>query len=628
MSVGGGLGPVYLEREQPNYSIRHEQLALLDGDGTIPRHRPPIGDPELHTGTVFYELYDTARQEAASLPPVERHVLDVVHNQVAGFIRREGLLDGIDYASYSWPAISRKWGRVTEYLQQAFPEVVRGIDIETTQLFKSAVFSMYSESQQLGPDEVHPDADATFAFVVPARMSSQHPEYASEVESTIPLMKYIPAKMRAQMLCGLPPFVIDRYLEGGAMVFAPVYEDAAIAAKKDAPRNVLREFVRLDTRDPKHRADETTLEKSVRLLSDAVRSIKSPHGSHASEEGNRSSFKDRYVQRLKRSKQAIQSAQLEEAQGKVDDAVRFASRRMGAAVVGLGAVLPGITRFGRSLTHDETLETTTGHAGTVWLIEQTLRKAQEEKVGKAADMRTIGVLGCGSIGASIGTILAQRYREDPKDILVYDSNSSRSARLMRNLGALGLSSGVRVADDVWQVLTHSDVVVSAITTQLDLQKMAQEREDVDKLDGLVYIDDSMPGSMQRAQAERFGINLAWVIGTAKDGIAESVLTRRTFNYGDMGEPEQVNVFGCEAEAAAIAQYRTDLLNSGIPPAVVRMIISNTALRSPVTVEAVARIGDLFSHYGIKPSKQLQSFGMPVTERQPTHKRRRLVAAQS
>src|SRR5262249_40257019 len=82
----------------------------------------------------------------------------------------------------------------------------------------------------------------------------------------------------------------------------------------------------------------------------------------------------------------------------------FAHLRLGARVLGLGAILPHptITNFGRKLHAVDGMQdlvTTTGHGGTVYMIVNTVRKILSET--SIQSRGRIGVIGgAGSIGWS------------------------------------------------------------------------------------------------------------------------------------------------------------------------------------------------------------------------------------
>jgi len=95
------------------------------------------------------------------------------------------------------------------------------------------------------------------------------------------------------------------------------------------------------------------------------------------------------------------------------ETAQFAHHRLGAKVLGLGAVLPHptITNFGqRSREFDgmADLVTTTGHGGTVCMIVETVKKVMYET--RTESLGKIGVIGgAGSIGMSATVALLHAF---------------------------------------------------------------------------------------------------------------------------------------------------------------------------------------------------------------------------
>ena len=83
------------------------------------------------------------------------------------------------------------------------------------------------------------------------------------------------------------------------------------------------------------------------------------------------------------------------AQYRINEAAGVALNILGSKVMGLGAVMPGMTSYGRKI-HQEGLVTTTGHGGTVHLVAETVRNVSE----RLQSTPRVGILGLGSIGYS------------------------------------------------------------------------------------------------------------------------------------------------------------------------------------------------------------------------------------
>lgn len=271
----------------------------------------------------------------------------------------------------------------------------------------------------------------------------------------------------------------------------------------------------------------------------------------------------------------------------VRDTARFARRSLGADVMGLGATLPSLTRFGRSVAVPG-LVTTTGHGGTVHLIQSLARRVALEHPWAQGHLR-IGVVGAaGSIGAAA---LAALLREFPETEFVACDRPRRLGRVERVLEAADAGARARVTGEVADVLGTCTLVVGAITERLDLDAVVPGMD----LGGRVFIDDSQPGCVDRDQWEKRGGVLLWPVGSAAR--ADGPLHRDNgFRYGrGTGLVQAHDLWGCEAEAAALAltgEHRA-------------------ALQAPVTFGAVQEIGALCTSLGIHAAEP-QSYGAPVS----------------
>lgn len=275
------------------------------------------------------------------------------------------------------------------------------------------------------------------------------------------------------------------------------------------------------------------------------------------------------------------------ARQNVNAAVDFAHRRFGIHVAGLGATLPALTHFGKKVTNPNVV-TTTGHGGTVSLINMTVEMAARGK-----DVEKIGVLGLGSIGEAIARNMLEQYPE--ADVVVYENDPNRAAKILAENPKLIRGESEK------DVLESSQIIVSAITSQLDLKGLG-----ITSMEGKVIVDDSQPGSVSPAQLQLLGGDLLWVIGTDPDG---KTVRRRGYDYGTMVNARQ-DVFGCEAEAASIARYQAELAERGMPQGAVERIIAQVALRGPVSLRNVRYINALFMKFGIL-SAAPQAFGHSV-----------------
>lgn len=269
----------------------------------------------------------------------------------------------------------------------------------------------------------------------------------------------------------------------------------------------------------------------------------------------------------------------------INETAHFSSRMLGARVMGLGAILPALTNFGSSIEQED-LTTTTGHGGTVYLIVETAKKViNETSIGSNGKIGVIG--GAGSIGYS--TIDAITNSLQDFEIHTYDTNAERLGGLIaEHPSASRIHSGSGVLD----ILRKTDVIVTAVTGRVDLDK-EDPRFELD-LSGKVIIDDSQPGCFDKHQVEARGGKLLWVVGS--DGSHDGFMTRDNgYNFGnEAGIYGESAIWGCEAEASVVAssgQY-------------------DKAIRERVTPRLVHLIGELCAEEEVSIAPY-QSFGQPV-----------------
>ena len=521
-------------------SAAPQELPLVDYDLMSRREHlylvPDTAEDETETTSrELFNHYFDLRDQAGEVEKVEGEALHAVQEATRSWLASGDLLalpENDDscvpsgrflyYTEFSEELARKRILGLVDYLEQHHADQVHPAELAATRAFIESTYAMYNETP--APDsEVASDADGSFAFIVPARMSRKNTEYGQEVEPVIPAFRYLPNELRSQMLVGLPPFVIDQYREDeqgrrGYLILAPVYGDM------------------MD--------DMSSLTELINA-----------------------------------------------AHGNVNAAVDFAHRRFGVKTVGLGATLPALTSYGKSITNPNVI-TTTGHGGTAELINMTIESALQ---GRRPE--SVGVLGLGAIGASIAEIVAEKY---PIPVNVYDTKASKIGRLMaKNAGLenpkFALSSSEK------DLIDNSEVIVSAITSELDPEALG-----ITTMEGKIYVDDSQPGSLDPAKARALGGTLLWVIGSDSQG---DTVTRRGYDYATLVD-QHTDVFGCEAEAASLYKYGQELLQRGMPEAAAERIVRKVALREAVTPQSAGRIGALFRKFGIVAA-QPQAFGEPV-----------------
>lgn len=379
------------------------------------------------------------------------------------------------------------------------------------------------------------------AFVVPMRSDRANESYASESLPFYPLLDPhrfgVASEIRMRTIYGLPPTVLDTYMKSE--------NDDERGALVLAP---LYSDMAFDVW-----VDPENIDQAIRLSSLVTNALR--------------------------------------------ETTIFAHRTLGANYLGLGATLPhpNLTNFGRKIRDMAGLEdvvTTTGHGGTVFMLAKTVLSVLSRHWQNPG--ASIGLLGgAGSTGWS--TILAILDLIPDIQIQVFDKREDRMRKL---LDACSPRPGnVVVAESAADVLAQNKLVVSAITETIDLDD--PRYADID-FTGTVWIDDSQPGSVDRAQLENRGGNVIWVVG--QDDSANGFMTKDGvftdgvgYNYGtSSGLFGPTTEFACGLEAAVVAASAD----------------RSNAVSGPVTIDDVARIGRLFDRFGVNIASY-QSFGQPV-----------------
>lgn len=514
------------------------QADMSGGDFGPARYDTPMfAELARETGLFSTELLDAyfdARAEASAVEKPVNGVLKEIQTHVSSWLTTDGpFRDGdrhrlSEYTTKDPGAAVDRIMALVDFLRAEVPEVSEA-ELRATTLFVQSTIGMYNSTPEDG--SIHSDADGSFAFVVPARMSRHNTEYGQEVETVIPAFRYVPREQRAALMIGLPPFIIDRYNrtedgKRGYLVLAPVFPDMIEAEPEPGDESL-----------------------SVGDLLGASREL-------------------------------------------VNRAVDFAYGRLGAEVVGLGATLPKYTKYGQYITNPNVV-TTTGHGGTIQLILETIRRANAESRVDNGLARKIGVLGLGAIGLSIAEIMRDEYPD--ADITVYDVRQKLTAEVAERIGA-------HAAGNEREVIERSGIVVSALPDiRLSLEQLGLTPDD---LAGKLLVDDSQPAAFDLNEVKEFGATLAWVVGQDGDDILRS-----DYTYGDTLAGRK-DLFGCEAEAAALARFNGELKARGYDDETRLRWMRYVAIRQAVTPQIVRTIGYFFKEYGITAAP-LQAFGQYV-----------------
>ena len=260
----------------------------------------------------------------------------------------------------------------------------------------------------------------------------------------------------------------------------------------------------------------------------------------------------------------------------MNDALSLASN-LGIDTVGFGATLPRflfvVNKLGDSL-EEHGIEITTGHAGTVWLIGETLHRLTEE--GVKGINGSIGVLGA---AGSIGVAFISHLRENLNHkgvIVVYDSRPDELKKVL----SLGYDNIIGATSEK-ELIKSSDTIVCAATTTLSFEELEIEEDDVNGKD---FIDDSQPGCVSPKEVSDKDGRVIWVIG--KDPTQTGELTRSSFSYAGFGPIERNEVWGCELETFFVRKYGRASRKIG-----------SLAVQRQVTCKNVRALADYAKSYG-------------------------------
>jgi len=253
--------------------------------------------------------------------------------------------------------------------------------------------------------------------------------------------------------------------------------------------------------------------------------------------------------------------------------VAFARDRAGARYAGLAAVLPALTRFGMDIT-EEGVSLSTGHAGTVFTMEQTAIEIINQGLGNVprGDFEHgLTIIGLGGIGLSTAVSLRERLPGIP--LHVYDDRILPIERAREQL-----NGSVTYHSTLADAMNATRLTLSAVTGQLDLSGV--------KMEGLVVVDDSQPGSVDQEVVRGAG---GFVVGVYADGGSNT--RRHKFDYAGICAVGETETFSCHANVAAISRRAAEGDN-----------VDDLCFRRPVNPDDVARVQELFerSNTGIAP----------------------------
>jgi fatty aldehyde-generating acyl-ACP reductase len=223
--------------------------------------------------------------------------------------------------------------------------------------------------------------------------------------------------------------------------------------------------------------------------------------------------------------------------------------KLGIEVLGLGALLPSLTRYGTTITkHVPGLSVTTGHSYTALLVAQTALKVLDAVAGSREQL--VAVVGAGgSIGAVTSRLLGA---SGVKRLLLVDREMKldKAISAAREMAANGNGVTTDVTSNL-EAIRQAGIVISVTNAEKMLLKAEHLRP------GMIIIDDAQPANVSQALAEQHPEITVLKVLAKVPGL------RPNFDFG-LGTPPEVT-FTCLAETTILAAegWRQNFTSSNI-----------------------------------------------------------------
>jgi hypothetical protein len=175
------------------------------------------------------EQYFVSRELADRFPGAEGEELAAIRADVADWLTRTypGIHEPGTIEDYTNPARTlqeSKIGALAEYLRHnhAHEGGVSWAELLATEDFLKATMALHAD-KDAGIDLSR--GQDSHAFVVPVRLSRDHPEYSDEIRPLVHALRYVPDELVPWFMSDQLPFVFDRYKDGGYPICAPITAD-------------------------------------------------------------------------------------------------------------------------------------------------------------------------------------------------------------------------------------------------------------------------------------------------------------------------------------------------------------------------------------------------------------------
>jgi hypothetical protein len=210
-------------------------MAAADAQNQPPRPYSDAGEtiaqsPEVCEAQQLMDTYFDAREAAAAEPTPDPDKVREIQAEVEEALRLSEKLapERRSYGRYD-PAAVQRFRDLIGYLRMHHGHEIPESVFAASEAFLEMAVKMYEAAPAADEDPLV-GGDGSFAFLVPPRTDSEHPEYSVETVEPCPILQYVPDELRIHMYVGLPPFVVDRYNvdeygQRGYMVLVPAFAD-------------------------------------------------------------------------------------------------------------------------------------------------------------------------------------------------------------------------------------------------------------------------------------------------------------------------------------------------------------------------------------------------------------------
>jgi predicted amino acid dehydrogenase len=243
------------------------------------------------------------------------------------------------------------------------------------------------------------------------------------------------------------------------------------------------------------------------------------------------------------------------AKKRIIQALKLAEKR-GCGLVGLGALLPALTRYGKTLQVKTSVSLTNGHALTTWALRETSSQLLTI-LGISEREATIAILGAwGSIGSGTAHLLA---RCGVRKLILIDRPRVRGAlsSFQHTLESLSPGLRVQISTDKSDV-QEADLIITATNSPGAVLTSA------DLPPGSIVLNDAQPSDVAQEVESRADVLIL------EGGL---VTLANVDTHGVLGLPRKEDVFGCLGETMVLAAHgwQGDYMVGKLDPAFVERI---------------------------------------------------------